>query len=294
MPSYFDYGATSRGLGNVTGRPTTNPLLAQTAPVSYLNTNRPAYQPQASPTAASPSGWQQTNDFLKSPLGQLAVGGVSTGINNYVASKNRQEDREASAAESEANRAQQAEIAKNSLLANLSSQLMADQRDRAAAAVRPLGDASTFATSAAKRSAIADLLGGPQLSSGISYVPKANMPSVSGGVLDRIRAANSAESVASGLARQDMDLSRLDPGRTSSLATEASTLTGLRPSSPFLASLLQQAGRAQAGAQSELGDTQNYARMMLQQAMQGTAQAPTTTGPGGGSAVRPFRHSRVR
>jgi hypothetical protein len=263
-------------------------------------TSRPTSIYSTAPQASGSSSWQQTNEFLKSPLGQLAVGGVSTGINNYVASKNRDEDREAAEADNAAQRALQEKLAQNTLLTNLSGQLLGDQRDRAAAAVRPLGDASNFATTAAKRTAIADLLGGPQLSSGLGYVPKASLPSISSDALGRIRSANSGQAVASGLARQDFDLSRVDPGRTSTLGLETSTLTGLQPSNPYLASLLRTSAETQLRAQDELSEGQGYARQTLKNAMAGydDEEELYKTAPAGasatGAAVRPFRHSRVR
>jgi hypothetical protein len=295
MPSY-DIGPVYSGLNRPI--PTTPSRSLGGVATLPTATSRPTSIYSTAPQAGGSSSWQQTNEFLKSPLGQLAVGGVATGINNYVSSKNRDEDQEAAAAENAAQRALQEKLAQNTLLANMSNSLMADQRDRSAAAVRPLGDASQFATTAAKRTAIADLLGGPQLSSGINYVPKANLTSISPDALGRIRSANSGEAVASGLARQDLDLSRVDPGRTSTLGQEASTLTGLQPSNPFLASLLRTSAQNQLSAQDELDETQSFARQTLRNAIDGGSQPVVTNsqaqGSGGSSAVRPFRHSRVR
>ena len=286
----YDLGPTYAGLGNLQPLPTRQ-LPSNT---TITPTPRPTYSPTS---GSNPSAWQQTNSFLSSPGGQLAVGGLATGLGAYVNSKQRQEDREASAEENALNRQQSAEEARANLLARLSESLLADQRARATSAVRPLGDAQQFALRAARSNAVADLLGGgPAMPSNPAIAGAIrSMPQISPDAIARIRQASSPNAVAAGLARQEMDLNRVDPGRTSTLGQDAFSLSGLSPSSPFLAHLLQNASTAHGYAQDDVDASQSYARQLLAAAIDGTdgpvyAQQPQA--PAGGRAVSPFRHSR--
>lgn len=246
---------------------------------------------QAPAAGSSGSTLAGVNKAVGSPLGQLAIGGTAAALSAYANHASQQDAIAANSATSEADREERRQEA----LASMQNALLTDSRNRATAAVRPLGDAQAFSTNAAKTNMIADMLGQPVRSGtpGIAALQPNISPSAE--TIGRLKSTVSPEAVAAGLARQENDLNRVDPGRTSTLGTDASTYAGLQPDSPYLASLLQTDDEAQKRAKAELDQNQSYSRNLIQQALGTTAAIGSgqTTAPGSGSAASPFSPQRV-
>jgi hypothetical protein len=271
-----------------------NPQQAPLATRPVVNNaayTAPAVRPAGNaPVGVAPrTGTQQAMDFLGSRTGQNLTGAAIGGLGAYLQSREAGKNRDAAAAESEADRALREEEMQRSSLARAAESLISNRTRMAEGALRPLGEGAAFAQRQARGSAIADLLGQRAMSAN-PRIAAAQGPGqrVSPEVLARIRQASSPNATASALAQRDMDVANINPA---SAGTDLGELTGLNPESPFLAGLIGQRAQSQQAAQGGVDESESYARQLLRQAI----DMPSLSQPGGAAGkAAPFRTPQRR
>lgn len=259
--------------------------LAGVSPTYTPPTTRP-YVPTTTfaPTTTNPSAWQRTNDFLGSPTGQLAIGGLSAGLGAYAQGKAA--DKNAAAQQ----QLQQERLAaeRESMLARLATEQSQNATARAIAGARPIGEAQKFAAGMARGNVIADLLGkGPTAPGNPAVAQAANLGNlqISPDAIGRLKSMYSEPATMQSLLARDQDIAAINPNAA---PTNYATLTSMQQESPLTRALMSQFADYRQGAQAQLEDSESYARRILQQAIDGTSGPVGTQATGGGSAASPF------